>query len=475
MVIDMKTDFTVGLNLKKIFDNSYDLLMVTDASGKVLMINNASSRLVGLGPEEIVGKNVNELIENGYYDRSIALEVVKNKKVETGLVKTGTGKNLMSTSVPVFNKFNEVELVITNTREQALVNVFLEELNEERKKYKNELNYFRNIRSRKDKLVYKSKCMKDLVDEVKRVAQYDSNILITGETGTGKDVIANFIHKNSNRSNESFIPVNCSAIPENLFESELFGYEQGAFSGANAKGKPGILEIANGGTLFLDEVSELPLAFQPKLLRVLETREIRRVGGTKTREIDIRIIVATNKNLRGLVKENKFREDLFFRLNVMPITIPPLRERKDDINPLIDYFLGMFNHKYGVQKKLSQRAIEVANDYHWPGNVRELKNVIERLMITSTDNEMQCRMDFRKGVALDMLTHSRDVNKTYDKSNYTQTLKEITASVEKEYLKNIMKQTEWKTNEAAEILGIHRSVLWRKIKEYQIDKDEVLI
>ena len=265
--------------------------------------------------------------------------------------------------------------------------------------------------------------------------------------------------------------MNCSAIPENLFESELFGYEQGAFSGANTRGKPGILEIANGGTLFLDEVSELPLAFQPKLLRVLETREIRRVGGTKSHEIDIRIIVATNKNLRGLVKENKFREDLFFRLNVISITIPPLRERKDDINPLIDYFLGKFNHKYGVQKKLSQRAIEVANDYHWPGNVRELKNVIERLMITSTDNEMQCRVDFRKGVAMDMFTSGRDVNITHDKPYYTQTLKEITEAAEKEHLKNIMKQTGWKTNEAAEILGIHRSVLWRKIKEYQIVKE----
>lgn len=223
----------------------------------------------------------------------------------------------------------------------------------------------------------------DMISASSRVALVDSTVLITGETGVGKEEVAKYIHKHSARSKKPFIAVNCGAIPENLVESELFGYEKGSFTGARQEGKMGLLEVADQGTVFLDEVGELLLEIQVKLLRALETRTVTRIGGSQPIPIDIRVISATNRNLLEMVKEHQFREDLYYRLRVVPIHIPALRDRTDDIIPLTKLFLAQYNKKYGLNKDLSHMAYRVLLQYEWPGNVRELKNVIERVIVMS--------------------------------------------------------------------------------------------
>lgn len=222
-----------------------------------------------------------------------------------------------------------------------------------------------------------------MISASSRVALVDSTVLITGETGVGKEEVAKYIHKHSARSKKPFIAVNCGAIPENLVESELFGYEKGSFTGARQEGKMGLLEVADQGTVFLDEVGELPLEIQVKLLRALETRTVTRIGGSQPIPIDIRVISATNRNLLEMVKEHQFREDLYYRLRVVPIHVPALRDRTDDIIPLAKLFLAQYNKKYGLNKDLSHMAYRVLLQYEWPENVRELKNVIERVIVMS--------------------------------------------------------------------------------------------
>ena len=228
--------------------------------------------------------------------------------------------------------------------------------------------------------------MKDLLDTVVRLAQVDSTVLISGESGTGKELIAETIHNNSARKNQPFIKINCGAISHNLLETELFGYADGAFTGAKKGGKAGYFELANGGTLLLDEISELPYNLQVNLLRVLQSQELIRVGGETTIPIDVRIIAASNLNLQELVEKNQFRKDLFYRLNVVPVDVPPLRERKEEIPVLAAHFVQVFNKKYKMEKELSPQVIDVLMDYDWPGNVRELENVIERLVVTIPGN-----------------------------------------------------------------------------------------
>lgn len=459
-----------NLDLKYILDNSYDLIIITNEKGKILMVNSAVKRILNVKPEEIIGKKIDDLIRKGYYDRSVTLKAAKSRKIETGLVKTCTGKLLIVTSNPIFDDKNNLRFIFTNTKEQELVNDYLQNIEYKNIKLRTEIDYFRDRNLNEEELVYKSKCMKEVVDEAKRVALFDANVLITGETGTGKDLLAKFIHRHSRRAEESFVPINCAAIPEHLMESELFGYEYGAFSGASSKGKSGLLEVANNGTLFLDEVAELPLSLQAKLLRVLESKEIMRLGGTKIQRIDVRLICATNKNLRKLVHEGKFREDLYFRLNVVHIKIPPLRDRKEDIKILSDHFIRLLNQKYGTRKKLSERAIRVANDYEWPGNVRELKNVIERLVICSTKDVMECRVDIRKDINNKTRANINLSEEETRPNPCKKTLKEIRRDSEREYIMKIMNQTNWKVSEASKILGIHRTVLWKKMKEYNIEK-----
>jgi len=310
--------------------------------------------------------------------------------------------------------------------------------------------------TRKWKLVGESQKIRELREQMEMAARSNSRVLIFGESGTGKEVAARLMHEKSPRAGKPFIEVNCAAIPQELIESELFGHEKGSFTGAFEK-KNGKFELADGGTLFLDEIGDMSLQTQAKVLRVIETQEFQRVGGNKNINVDVRIIAATNKDLREEVRKSSFREDLFFRLNVIPLFIPPLRERKEDIPLLVEYFLDSLAAEYGKPpRKILPEALKYLQSYGWPGNVRELKNVIERLVIMTPSNIIDARNLF--------------IPVEHEGSGYFQykTLKDARDAFEKDYITKKLEENNWNISRTAEILDVERSNLHRKIKAYEI-------
>jgi len=306
------------------------------------------------------------------------------------------------------------------------------------------------------KIIGESKAISEVLSTVARVAPTDSTVLVRGESGTGKELVARAIHALSQRKDEKFIPVSCAALPETLLESELFGYERGAFTGA-VKKREGRFELADRGTLFLDEIGDIPLETQVKLLRVIESQRFERLGGKDTLNVDVRIISATNQDLEKKIKEKSFREDLYYRLNVISVSIPALRERKEDIIALVEYFIKKSNQKCGKEVKgITQRAKEILLSYDWPGNVRELENIIERGVVLSRgealDEEDLSSLSFgrRKGMPSDL------------------SLKEM----EKSHILNVLEKTDWNLGKAAEMLGIHRNTLRLKMKEYKVGRND---
>ncbi|WP_027416245.1 sigma 54-interacting transcriptional regulator [Aneurinibacillus terranovensis] len=382
-------EFVRQLNedLQAIYSSSHEQIMVVNPKGEVIRVAGTFLKEYWdlENDEEMIGRNVKELEEQGLFQPNIVDLCLKQQKKITGIQETKQGRRVWSVATPVFYD-EQITRVIIVSRDITEVNQLREKLVKEQMKseeYKQKLEELKSHQVREKELIYRSQEMERVVEEIRRVALVDSSVLIHGESGVGKDVIAYAIHDWGNRRLHPFIRVNCGAIPEPLMESELFGYEKGAFTGADDKGKAGFFELAHQGTIFLDEIGELPLSMQVKLLRVLQEQEFTRVGGTKMIKVDFRVIAATNKNLWELVQENRFREDLYYRLHVIPIHIPPLRKRKADIFSLSLHFLQQFNRKYLKKKNLSREALEVLENYHWNGNVRELQNVIERLLVTS--------------------------------------------------------------------------------------------
>jgi transcriptional regulator with PAS, ATPase and Fis domain len=321
-------------------------------------------------------------------------------------------------------------------------------------------------------VVFASKLMEKLLKTVGEVAAIDSTIMLYGESGVGKDVIARYIHNNSPRSEKPFVGVNCAAIPSELIEAELFGYEKNSFTGADKNGRNGLFQAADGGTLFLDELGDLPLLMQSKLLKVLDTGEIRKVGGTSANSVDIRLIGATNKNLMDMIISNEFRYDLFYRINVLPITIPPLRERKEDIIVLSQYFLQYFNEKYRRQKLLNDKKIQILTEHNWPGNVRQLKNVIERYVIMGSDNE-QFNSNFEdlliEDEVMNIFTGENIQNKNYEEN--IMLLKYAMTNFEREYISKALNYCGGDVAKTAKLLGIHKSGIYRKVKEMSITNE----
>jgi PAS domain S-box-containing protein len=376
---------------KNILNHSYDELFVINSQGVVVYVNEASVRNYGLNPEEIIGKTIYDLQKDGYYYPLIAPVVLQSKKTATFEQETIVGKKLVVTATPVLNDQGDVEFVVMNSRditELENLKCNLEETKKEVEKYKQEVEELRKRFNRFDNFIVRSKNMRDCIELAQRVSNVDTIIMILGETGTGKSALAQYIHEISHRKSGPFQTINCAAIPEQLLESELFGYHSGAFTGANAKGKVGLLEMANGGTLFLDEIAEIPLKLQAKILQVIQENKFIPVGGTKHKTVDIRIIAATNRKLEQMVKEGTFREDLYYRLNVIELTIPPLRERIEDIVPLAQYFLNNFDKRYNTSHTFSQDTLEALICHPWQGNVRELQHVIERLVLTVQDKKI---------------------------------------------------------------------------------------
>ncbi|RFU70895.1 PAS domain S-box protein [Peribacillus saganii] len=391
-VRDWKNLLETNSELESIIYNSHDGILVADGEGNTIRVSPGSERHFGISSEELLGRNCTELEKAGIFKPSVILKVLEEKGPVTIYQETRTGKVLLTTGNPIYNENGKITRVICNSRdvtELSKLRVQLKEQEGKVQRYESELWELRKKETVIDGFIAHSKKMKNIISLLHRVAVFDSNVLITGESGTGKEVIAKSVHSLSLRNTGPFIKVNCGAIPENLLESELFGYETGAFTGAKKGGKPGYFELANNGTIFLDEIGEMPHSLQAKLLQVIQDKTIQRVGGTKTISINFRLIAATNRDLFQMVNKGEFREDLYYRLNVINIIVPPLREREEDIPFLAQYFIDKFNSQYNLEKKIDAKTMNLLCSYEWPGNVRQLQNVIERLIVLTNDQQIR--------------------------------------------------------------------------------------
>ncbi len=449
--------------LNVIINSSYDGLWICDHEGTVVRVNRASEKMSGVKQADVLGKRLEDLVRDGIFDKSATLEVLKHRTAVTLIQKLQDGRHVLVTGNPVKDAQGAIRLVEVNARDISELNRLQAEFEQSRQlnyQYSSELKHLHRYHLMHGKVIFRSPAMKRVFDTTMRMARVDANVLISGESGVGKGLFAELIHKASNRAKASLIHINCGAIPETLIEAELFGYEKGAFTGARAEGKPGYFEMADGGTLLLDEIGELRLAAQVKLLQFLEENRFMLVGATRPRRIDTRVIAATNRSLDDMVRRGAFREDLFFRLNVVPIKIPPLRERREDILPLVHYFLKRFNDKCKTCKVLTPAALDVLLRYHFPGNVRELANLIEQLVVLTPHDQI---------VPADLPTAVRlpEADTCLLERQHEWNLPKIVRDVEKRIILRALKQCD-SQRKAARLLNIDHSTLSRKIRRLGI-------
>ncbi len=446
--------------LQEIIEGSFDGIMVTDGDGKVLLVNQSYVRNTNIQKDELLGHNVRELINPVWMKNSVVLLAIEQGRPVTMHHTTRHGKNIIVTGTPIFQEDGTIKRVVVNTRDMSEIYALKEELDDARKM---ERIYFDQLNAEKSGeshgIVVINRVMEEIFSLAKKVGDFNTTILISGESGVGKDVLARFIHDNSMlRRNKPFIAVNCGSIPESLLESELFGYAEGAFTGAAKGGKEGLIEAANGGTLLLDEIGEMSLNLQVKLLRALESRTINRVGSTEYIPVDIRVIAASNKDLREMVASGDFREDLYYRLNVITIDIPPLRERKEEIMPLALGFLNQFNKQYGQNKRLTYEVLEELKMNSWKGNIRQLKNVIENMVVVSNNEYLQ----------ISDLPWFRDTKREDPCSpGESKSFKELVDDYEKFILERAKSQY-GSSRKMSKALKIDQSTIIRKLKKYGI-------
>ena len=450
--------------LDAIVESSYDGLFITDGNGITLRYNKAFEQLTLIDTNEYRGKSVEEIKRNGIISDPVTLHVLEQKKSITVMQESQSGKLTLTTGNPVFDANGKIIRVVCNVRDITELNLLKQELEKEQglsQHYETQLKALKLKYTGSEKMVVTSTRMRNLIDMVIRLATVGSTVLITGESGTGKELIAETIHSNSARKDKPLIKVNCGAIPENLLESELFGYEGGAFTGAKKEGKPGVIELAAGGTLFLDEIGEIPFNLQVKLLRFLQSKEFTRVGGESSITVDVRIVTATNRHLLEMVQQKQFREDLYYRLNVVPVQVPALRERKEDIPALVAHFLQVFNRKYNMNKKISPGVVDNLMRYDWPGNVRELENLIERMVVITIKDII---------TTADLPSHlcdSTDLNSPYVMVSGIVPLREAVESVEKQLLEKAYAKYKT-TRQMAKELKVDASTVVRKAAKYKI-------
>jgi len=455
--------------LEAIIDSSYDGLWICDREGKVIRINRASEKINGIKADQVLGKRMEVLVREGLLDRSVTVEVIKARTAITIIQKPRDGKQILVTGNPIFDDQGEISLVVVNERDITGLNSLRNELEESRalaRRYCSELSQVGIEKNLLSQMVIRNEAMYQALDRLIKVAQVDSTVMIQGESGVGKGFFARLIHRASKRKDGPFIRVDCGAIPESLIESELFGYEDGAFTGARSKGKPGHFEIAEGGTLFLDEIGDLPLNVQIKLLRFLEGNEVVRVGGTTTRKINTRVISASNQDLKEMVYEKRFRKDLFFRLNVIPFHIPPLRERTDEIPALIKFFLTQCNDKCSANKLILPKAVDRLCHYSFPGNIRELANLVEQLVVLTPGNCIDL-----KDLPSHILMEEFKINLGLYEDEWN--LPKAVAMLEKEMILRALKAY-GSQRKAAVPLNIDQSTLARKVKRYGIRTDAIM-
>ncbi|SMC40637.1 sigma-54 interaction domain-containing protein [Papillibacter cinnamivorans] len=457
-----------------ILDNMTDGIYILDDKGNYIFVNSKYVNMTGISKTRLLRYNVYDFLKEGQIKVLISDIVYRNKNTVNMLqnVDISGGKHYQQLviSTPIFDEKGNVRNILAICRDVTTMN----------DSYRNALlqgvisNYDSyNMEGEKtsDAIISESVEMKNLLDMAKYIAQTDSAVLLYGESGTGKEVVANYIHSHSPRGKNKMVIVNCASLPENLLEAELFGYEKGAFTGAAAE-KRGIIEDADHSTLFLDEINSLPLNLQGKLLRALETKQIIRLGSNKTRFIDFRTIAATNEELQVLVEKKQFRADLFYRLNVIPMTIPTLRDRQEDIVPLAEYFLRYYCGKYGKSRVLTEKTIQNMLNYNWPGNVRELKNFIERAVVMSAGNNIEIGniqsiasdqshtsgQKYPAPIFFDMSGHSQMPIRGISLNNYM-------AQCERDCLQYVLNSTR-STREAAKTLNTTQSLIMRRKKKY---------
>lgn len=436
------------------FESSYDGLHILDRYGRTIYINEACTRIEGISKEEAFEKDIYQLVDEGVYSESVTIKILQTKETTTINQIAKNGNRILTTGTPIFDENNEISMVVVNSRDITELNVLREELIAK----ENELSDLKLRQGRYGGVIAKSPSMQKVLRKALSVAKFNSTVLITGESGVGKGLLAEFIHQNSERAERPFIKIDCSSIPETLIESELFGYEKGAFTGAGKNGKAGLLQIADGGSVFLDEIGEMPLSMQAKLMRAIQDKVIVPVGGTREKTLDVRFIAATNVDLEHKVKEKLFREDLYYRLNVVPLYIPALKERREDIIPLIRHITDRINGEYGFKKMLSHEVHNMLISHDWPGNVRQLENYIERIMVSS-DNDLINISDVD-----DLLGESQKKDAFYsdlENDGYKKTLAKFD-----EYLLHSIINREGSIPKAAESIGVAATTIRRKLERY---------
>jgi PAS domain S-box-containing protein len=453
--------------LETIFNASSDGIWVCDGHGVVIAVNRASQILNGIKAKAVIGRSVDTLLGSNIFDQSVTRLVLECGCQQTIMQHIGkTGKYILSTGTPVMDDNGEIFLVVVNERDMTELNMLHRQIEQSREiteKYKEKLADLSLLELNRNEIIAESGKMRQILQMALRLSRIDaSNILILGESGTGKGLLAKLIHKNSSRHKNPFVEINCAALPENLLEAELFGYEKGAFTGASEKGKIGLFELAQGGTLFLDEIGDMPLALQAKLLKYLDDKQIRRIGGTEPLKVECSTIAATNQDLGALVKQKKFREDLYYRLNSFILKIPPLRERAEDIPGLVRFYLNKYNGKYKCAKKMHPDVIHLMEKYAFPGNVRELKNIVENAVVMSDDN----LIDKFIQTGLKRIESSPEAGRQSgpkDRLGLADQLREV----ERQILTQAKRRCRT-TREMAAVLGISQSSVVRKLNRHNL-------
>lgn len=447
-------------SFRELLDALHDGVYITDADGITLKVNGAYERLTGLRSEDVVGQHMQALVEQGVISQSVSLRVLKEGRALSLMQSVSQGKRLLVSGTPILDTACRVRYVVSTVRDMTeLLRI---------KHERDELQQLKELRSSTAKLHAGQR--DDLLDaspvadhpasgrifaQARQVAASDVKVLLQGETGVGKTLIAQYIHKSSPRAAQPFLALNCGALPENLIEAELFGYVAGAFTGAGSKGKRGLLELAHHGTVFLDEIGDLPLALQVKLLKVIEESRFIPVGGLELKEVDVRIITATHHDLRQMVADGRFRADLYYRLNVVPIHIPALRERPDEIQPLLDFYLAEFNGRYGRALTWELEALDALTDYPWPGNIRELINLVERLVVTCASEAVGL---------FDLPEEMRTLAAEVDDENLP--LRKQVEQLERRLIRKALVQHKT-TRAAAKALGLSQTTLVQKMKRWE--------
>ncbi|HBA89802.1 MAG TPA: Fis family transcriptional regulator [Geobacter sp.] len=454
------------LELDTIIDSSSDGLWICDADANVIRINPASERINNIQAGDVVGRNMHDLVNLRVFDRSVTLEVLRTGAV-VNLLQQREGKKLITTGTPVFDSNKRITRVVVSERDITEIDNLQRELEEQetiKDQIRNQMLEMQQEALEMRHIVAKSPNMIKAFRQALKVSKVGSTVLILGESGVGKGLFADLIHKNSERADKPLIKINCGAIPESLIESELFGYEKGAFTGAQTGGKPGYFELADEGILFLDEIAELPLSSQVKLLRFMEDGCIMRLGGTRSRKVDVRILAATHRNLERMVEEGKFRLDLYYRLKVIPIYVPSLKERRECVLPLILHYIDSYAKKHGTPKRLSRAACDTLLAYPFPGNVRELMNLCERLVVMS-ETEVVGLQD----LPVDVVKADTAELAAGDVWPESITMPQVVESTERAMLAHALKVHGNQFN-MAEALGVSQPTIARKLKKYGLSE-----